>query len=155
MKIRRKKLFVIIPLLILIAVSIFNLSKPIKLPRPQKIIIYNQGNKKEIEKDNEYFSKIIELTDKCIKRKQSTAKDLVDDASIDTMRNNGLGIEFIYSGIHVMFSTSPFIYNKLYFQLGGSGSDDAFQHAIGTYSGSSRGPIVYSEELINTVHSVK
>ncbi|MDP4089369.1 MAG: hypothetical protein Q8930_08905 [Bacillota bacterium] len=110
----------------------------------------------EIDKNNEYFGKIVELTDTCLKRKQSTAKDIVDDTAVETMKNNGLGIEFVYSEFHIMFSTSPFIYNKLYFQLeGNSYNDEGFYNAMGRYGGASRGPFGYSEELINIVPSIK
>lgn len=157
MEIKRKTLFISIPIIVLITVAIFYLNRPIRLPKPEKIIVYNEGVQKELDKNSEDFNKILELTNKRFKRNLSIGKDIVDDKSIEFARSRGVGIEFVYSRNHFMFCTHPFIYDRLYFDLflyntPGTG----FAHAMsGQYLGHSLGNLTYSKNLVDLVTNIK
>jgi len=157
------KKILIIPLVLLVSIGIFYLIKPTKLPIPTKIIIYNEGGQKELDKTNDNFQKIINLTNKRFHKQLYVAQDIVDDNSISNFHKDGLGIEFLYSESHTFTGEIPFTYDKLYFQLtsnkygNGQGSTVyTFQHGNqGHYLEYSRGELGYSKELVDLVNKIK
>jgi len=137
------------------------------LSTPDKIIFYNKDNRKELDKTDENFNKIVDLTNKRFHNKMSTAQDIIQDDGSGVINRDGLGVEFIYFDEKEMSikgdGFQPFKYNKLYFQL----TSEKYGNAQGSpvhslqygdkdqYKGSSRGPLKYSEELVNLVSNLK
>jgi hypothetical protein len=137
------------------------------LTPPDKIILYAYGTQKEIEKSDPRFAQIVDMTNKRFHNKLSTAKDMIDDEAMEHLRKDGLGVEFIYFNQRDMSikgdGFQPFKYYKLYFQLTSQKSGyeqgskvHTFQHAEKDgYTEYSRGPLKYSEELVNLVKDIK
>jgi len=157
----RKKI-IIIPLALLFVMAVFCLVKPNKVPAPWKIIIYSEGTQKEVDRNDENFSKIVDLTNKRFKINLSRAKDVVDDSSIEYQQKDDLGIEFIYPESHTFISLNPFTYDKLYFQLTSKKYGDEQGSVVNTfeygnnghYLDCSRGELYYSEELADMAESI-
>lgn len=134
---------------------------------PDRIIIYSNGNSKELDKNSSEYKKVVELTEKRFHDKISTALDIIDDSVITGIRKDGLGMEFIYSNEQELTIKAdgfqPFKYYKLYFQLtsqkyGSSQGSTVHTFQYGDkehYKDSSRGPLKYSEELVKVVESYK
>lgn len=145
------------------------LGKPLRnvLSIPDRIILYNQGTQKEIDKSSDNFKKILDLTNKRFHDKLSTARDIIDDNGVGAMNKDGIGLEFIYDEVKELSikgdGFQPFKYNKLYFQITSDKSGNAQGSRVHTlqygdsqhYKGSSRGPLKYLEELVNLVTSIQ
>ena len=137
------------------------------LSMPDKIIIYNNNTLKEIDKTNSDFKKIVELTNSRFHNKISTAQDIIDDTAMESIHNDGLGMEFIYSNEQDLSikgdGFQPFKYHKLYFQLTSEKYGNEQGSTVHTmqygdkdhYKDCSRGPLKYSEELVKLVESLK
>lgn len=134
---------------------------------PSKIIIFNKGLSKELTSKDEIFSKIVDLTNKRIDpKKLTTAKDIVDDTYIASLKKENLSMEFIYNTEQEMNIKGdnfiPFKYYKLFFTLESeqqgveSGSVIyTFQHSDKEhYTEFSRGKLKLSKELINLTRSI-
>lgn len=134
------------------------------LSMPDKIIIYNENNpKKELTSSDSQFEKIVELTNNRFDSQLSIIKDTIDDATMEGILNDGLGIEFIYSTEQELSIDADTIkFYKLYFQLTSKkyGNEEgsaiySFQYGDEShYKDSSRGPLKYSEELVKMVKEV-
>jgi hypothetical protein len=137
------------------------------LSMPDKIIISNNNTSKELDKTNSDFKKIVELTNSRFHSKLSTSLDIIDDETMESIRKDGLGMEFIYSN-EQNFSIKgdgfqPFKYYKLYFQLTSEKYGNEQGSTVHTmqygdnnhYKDCSRGPLKYSEELIKIVENLK
>lgn len=160
--------FKLLPLFIImvVVVSFVFCGRTKYIQAPDKIVVYNKGISKEIDKNSPEFSKIVELTQKRFHKRLSTARDGIDNEYIERAIKNELGIEFIYySEQEFTLSTAgfrPFKYYKLFFQLTSekygneSGSDvHFFQFADNeNYKNGSRGPLVYSEELVRLMQGL-
>lgn len=77
-------------------------NKPITIPKPRKVIIYNNSKNKEIYEDDKNFDKILKLiserinsTDSSKKISSSENKDLLLD-EVNQAKNSWRCIEFIY-----------------------------------------------------------
>lgn len=137
------------------------------LPTPDKILIYSNGNTKELDKDSSEYKKVVQLTEKRFHNKLSTATDIIDDSTINDMRKDGLGIEFLYNNEQELSikgdGFQPFKYYKLYFQLTSEKYGNSQGSTVHTlqygdkehYKGCSRGPLKYSEELVKLVEGLK
>lgn len=136
------------------------------LPTPDKIIIYSSGGAKELDKKTPEYKKVLELTEKRFHDKISTALDIINDSTMEDIRKDGLGMEFIYSNEQELSikgdGFQPFKYNKLYFQLTSQKAGNSQGSMVHTlqygdnehYKDSSRGPLKYSEELIKLIESL-
>ena len=136
------------------------------LAMPDKIIIYNKNTVKEIDKTNSEFKKILQFTNSRFHNKLSTAQDIIDDTKMESIRKDGLGMEFVYSNEQELSikgdGFQPFKYHKLYFQLVSDkyGKDQGSTvHTMqygdkDHYKDFSRGPLKYSEELVKKVQNL-
>jgi hypothetical protein len=128
---------------------------------PDKIIVYKEGNQKEIEKENPNFNKIVELTnDRIDKKNISVVKDGVDiDTFVKESMKNNLGIEFVYDEEQKMDISNkegfqPINYYRLYFNLKSDREyeNECFQYGDkDAYIDSSRGPLKPSEDILNII----
>jgi hypothetical protein len=130
---------------------------------PDKMILYVDGTSKEIVKSDARFVQIVDLTNTRFHDKLSTVNDIVDDDAMEYIRKDGMGIEFVYFKENELSIKGdgfrPLRYSKLYFPLTSKrfgyaqGSKvHTFQHAEnGSYTEYSRGPLEYSEELVDLV----
>lgn len=137
------------------------------LSKPDKILIYNEGNIKELDNTSPQFSKIVELTNTRFNNKISTALDIINDKEMEYIHEDGLGIEFFYNKEQSLSVKGdgfiPFKYNRLYFQLtsnkyGTSQGSPVYTLQYGdkdNYKDCSRGPLVYSKELVKLVEGLK
>lgn len=137
------------------------------LPKPDKTLIYSNGNTKELDKDSSEYKKVVQLTEKRFHDKLSTAKDIIEDSTMNDIRKDGLGIEFLYDNEQELSikgdGFQPFKYYKLYFQLTSEKSGNSQGSIVHTlqygdkehYKDSSRGPLKYSEELVSLVESLR
>lgn len=138
--------------------------KPV-LSMPDQIIIHNKDKSQTLDKNNDIYDKVLELTNSRFHDKLSTALDIIDENNADALIRDGIGIEFIYSK-EQDFSvknedTITFKYYKLYFQLTSEKYGDSQGSPVHTlihadknkYTGSSIGPLNYSKELIDLVES--
>ena len=137
------------------------------LSTPDKIIIYREGSTKEVDKNSSQFKKIVELTNSRFHDKLATALDMINDKAMENIHKDGLGIEFIYYKEQSLSTKrdyfKPLKYYKLYFQLtskkyGSSQGSNAHSFQYGDkehYKDCSRGPLKYSEELIQLVEKLK
>lgn len=64
---------------------------------PNKIIIYNEGEKTIIERDSESYNKIIYTTDKRFERGRCLIEEIIPEEMIEDIKNNKIAIEFIYT----------------------------------------------------------
>lgn len=136
------------------------------LPTPDKILIYSNGNIKEVDKYSSEYTKIVELTKKRFHKKIFICKDIIDDSGMEYLRKDGLGIELLYNNEQELSIKSgglqPFKYYKLYFQLtsqkyGSSQGSMVHTFQYGDkkhYKDCSRGPLKYSEELVKLVEGM-
>lgn len=137
------------------------------LPEPDKIIIYNNGTEiKKLDKNSTEFNKLFELTNSRFNNKLSTATDIIDEHAMSMIKEDGLGLEFVYSSEQNMNikgdGFTPFKYYRLYFQItsktygNNMGSTvHSFQHGDkDQYLEYSRGPLKYSEELVKEVQKL-
>jgi len=134
---------------------------------PDKIIIHNISNSKELDKTNPELKNIVKLTNSRFHDKISTAKDIIDDTQMQSIFKDGLGIEFIYSDEQELSINGdgfkPFKYNKLYFQLisekyGDEQGSPVHNMQYGDkeqYKDWSIGPLKYSEDLVKVVENLK
>ncbi|MBL4931225.1 hypothetical protein [Clostridium paridis] len=137
------------------------------LSMPDKIIIYSNNTSKVLDKTNSDFKKLVDLTNSRFHNKLSTSQDIIDDTTIESMKKDGLGMEFIYSNEQDLSikgdGFQPFKYHKLYFQLTSEKYGNAQGSSVHTlqygdkdhYKDCSRGPLRYSEELIKIVENLK
>ena len=137
------------------------------LSMPDKIVIHYEGNIQELDKTNSQFKKIVELTNSRFHNKLTTAKDIIDDKVMESTYKDGLGIEFIYNNEQSLSikedGFQPFKYYKLYFLLTSKlygNSQGSTVHIVQYgdkehYKDCSRGPLKYSEELIETIHNLE
>ena len=137
------------------------------LSTPDKIVIHSMGKTKELDKNSSQFKKIVQLTNGRFHDKLSTIKDVIDDKIMEDTYKDGLGIEFIYEKEQDLSITGdgflPFKYYKLYFQLTSEKSGSSQGSMVNTlqygdeehYKDCSRGPLKYSEELIELVEKLK
>lgn len=145
------------------------IGKPIGtvLSNPDKIIIHDKEKAKELDKNDERFDKIVEMTNKRFHSKLSTALDIIDESSSTNVIRDGLGVEFIYNNEQELSINgdgfTPFNYNKLYFQLTSEKYGDSQGSPVHylvhgdkyRYKGSSNGPLKYSKELIDLVKGMQ
>ncbi|MDD7794150.1 hypothetical protein [Clostridium sp. 'White wine YQ'] len=145
------------------------IGKPLEnaLSTPDKIIIYNNNTSKVLDKTNSDFKKIVDLTNSRFHNKLSTAKDIIDDTTMESIKKDGLGMEFIYYNEQDLSikgdGFQPFNYHKLYFQLTSEKYGNEQGSSVHTlqygdkdhYKDCSRGPLKYSEELVTTVENLK
>ena len=134
---------------------------------PDKILIHSNGTTKELHKDSSEYKKVVQLTEKRFHDKLSTAQDFIDDSTMDGIKKDGLGIEFLYKKEQELSikgdGFKPFKYYMLYFQLKSDENGNSQGSMVHTlqygdkdhYKDSSRGPLKYSEELVKLVEGLK
>ncbi|WP_160680576.1 hypothetical protein [Clostridium sp. C8-1-8] len=128
------------------------------IDNPDKIILYKDGNQKEILPSDTNFKKIIDLTNERIDADTlSVAKDGIKiDEVVTDNKKKYLGIEFIYDkeqemDINNSNGFSPIKYNRLYFNLSDNNST-YFQYGNKeNYVDSSRGPLKSSNKLLDII----
>lgn len=137
------------------------------LPKPDKILIYSNGNTKELDKDSSEYKKVVQLTEKRFHDKLSTAKDIIEDSTMNDIRKDGLGIEFLYDNEQELSikgnGFQPFKYYKLYFQLTSKKAGNSQGSMVHTlqygdkehYKDCSRGPLKYSEKLVSLLEGLR
>ena len=137
------------------------------LPKPDNILIYSNGNTKELGKDSSEYKKVVQLTEKRFHDNLSTVKDIIDDSTMNGIRKDGLGIEFLYNNQQELSikgdGFQPFKYYKIYFQLTSQkygNSQGSMVHTLQYgdkehYKGCSRGPLKYSKELVRLVEGLE
>lgn len=160
---KSKLYYILISLLILTTFIGCSQSKKEIISKPDKIIIYDKGEVKEIDKTSPNFDKIFELTENRFDNKISTAKDIINDEVITEIQDDGLGIEFIYDNEQELSMEGDgfkdFKYYKLYFQLESEQYGDSQGSTVhilqygdkDNYKDSSRGPLKFSKKLIELV----
>ncbi|MBL4933817.1 hypothetical protein [Clostridium paridis] len=130
---------------------------------PDKILVYKDGNKKEILSSDSNFEKIVNLTnDRIDKESISVAKDGVDIDKTVNDNKKYLGVEFIYNEEQKMDiknsnGFSPIKYYKLFFSLDikNNPNTDYFQYGTEEkYVDSSRGPIKSPDKVINIINNI-
>lgn len=85
---------------------------------PNKIIIYNEGEKTIIEKDNESYNKIIYTTDKRFERGRCLIEEIIPEEMIEDIKNNKIAIEFIYTEeIQTNYTCEGFGWKKIYTKI--------------------------------------
>lgn len=89
------------------------------VPAPDKIIIYKNGKLNEINKDNNKFSKIVNLlNERFDKAVLSEVLSKMNDESLSKLKKEELSMEFIYSKEQVFdYKQKSFKYKKLFFPL--------------------------------------
>lgn len=137
------------------------------LPAPDKILIYSNGNTKELYKDSSEYKKVLQLTEKRFHDKICSCQDFINDSIMKGIRKDGLGIEFLYNKEQELSikgdDFQPFKYYKLYFQLTSEEYGDEQGSPVHTlqygdkkhYKRFSRGPLKYSEQLVKLVKDLK
>lgn len=164
-----RNIYFILSVFIVLSISLIGCSnekgKDIEnvLSIPNKIVIYKNGTTIDVENTRKEYKSIFELTNSRFHDKMSTAQDSIDDSSIEYMKKDGIGVEFIYNAEQTMEvkgeGFKPFTYYKLYFQLDSKKSGNAQGSSVHTlchgdkdnYKEYSRGPLKYSEELVSIV----
>lgn len=142
------------------------------IPKPNKIIVYKLGKAKILNSKDSSFNEILSLTNKRLdKNMLSTVKDggSINNNYINDLKRSTLSVEFIYTSQQKMEidndNFTPIKYYKLFFQLkdlksnnnndGYDSHNKTFQYANAlNYTGSSRGPLKESKELINTINNI-
>jgi len=66
---------------------------------PNKIIFYDKGKKTTINKDNNLFTQVLELTDKRFDKEVEVYLSAIDKKDIAQMEEDELILEFVYSSI--------------------------------------------------------
>lgn len=162
---RLKALVLLTESLVLIISCVYFISSRDVLPIPDKILVFRNGAKTELQKTDPRYDQIVNLTNGRFGFNVSVAQDIIDDTAMKEIRNDGIGIEFIYSTEKLLTRGSgskPFRYNKLYFQLTSKkyGNEQgstvySFQHAENDhYTEYSRGPLKYSLKLVTIVEGI-
>lgn len=132
---------------------------------PDRVILYDGGRSKEVNKDDKEFAKIVKLTNERIdSKKLSTTLDIIDDEIIDRKKREVIAVEFIYDKEQQLNvkgdGFNPIKYNRLFFELydqlssvkPGEKENTVFQYGdLNHYKDSSRGPLKESTELLNMV----
>ncbi|WP_238884398.1 hypothetical protein [Clostridium sp. YIM B02551] len=130
---------------------------------PDKILVYKDGNKKEILSSDSNFEKIVNLTnDRIDKDAISVAKDGVDIDKTVNDNKKCLGVEFIYNeeqkmDIENSNGFSPIKYYRLFFSLDIKNNPNTGYFQYGTkekYVDSSRGPIKPPDKVINIINNI-
>ena len=139
---------------------------------PDKIIVYKSGEAKILSPRDKIFKEIVNLTNKRIdENKVSTVKDggSINNKYINDLKRSTLAVEFIYTSSQKMEAKddgfTPMNYSRLFFQLkdlkpdssdGYNSYNKTFQYGTEeNYTGSSRGPITESKELIELVETLE
>ena len=85
---------------------------------PNKIIIYNEGEKTIIERDTESYNKIIYTTDKRFERGRCLIEEIIPEEMIEDIKNNKIAIEFIYTEeIQTNYTCEGFGWKKIYTKI--------------------------------------
>lgn len=130
---------------------------------PKKIYIYASGKRIEINRTSPIFKKIVKATNLRLSSDISTAQDIVDDKLVNVLKEDTLGIEFLYDREQKLSIEGngfiPFRFHRLYFPL----KSEQFEIKQGSrvytmqygnkdhYIDSSRGPLTKPNEVISLV----
>lgn len=127
---------------------------------PDKIIIYNNGTKTELTKDNSSFNKIVSYMNARIRSDSHVAKLGIPENWEEDIKNDELGVEFIYSK-EQSFSDSVFKqYTRLFFPVKSNIAYNNYENLMffsdeGQYGNGPIGVLPCSSELTNLLKMPK
>jgi len=120
---------------------------------PDKIIFYNHGKEKDIEKGSDLYNKILDLADKRFNNKIDFYKSATDIEGLNKMQQNELMLVFTYSDIketqYQDYSNVGKKYKRLIMPLSGKVSNYLYFDDGGKYSSGPIGTLCPPDDLVN------